>query len=317
MAHTIVDKATPPSAGGPAPGRRRPGDDLPPWMRKTSRPVSALKAVVITGICLVMLYPIVYVIVMSLASPRQARQGVLFPTEFSLDAYRAIFSGGVVTQGLWVSFLVTATGTILSLAMTSTLAWGLTRTRQVPGARVVLVLVLASMFFGAGIIPNYLLIKQLGLLDSLWSLILPGMISAFNLVVMRNFFMELPRELMESARIDGAGEWRIFLRIVLPLSRPIMAVMGLFYAVGYWNSYFNALLYINDPEKWPIQVVLQQYVIAASPIPGMTPNPDAPPPPAITLQMAIIVAATLPILLVYPFVQRYFTSGVLTGAIKG
>ncbi|GAB2874076.1 carbohydrate ABC transporter permease [Streptomyces mayteni] len=297
--------------------RAADGDDLPPWMRKTSKPVSALKGVVITGICLVMLYPIVYVIVMSLASPRQARQGVLFPTEFSLDAYRAIFSGGVVTQGLWVSFVVTATGTVLALTMTSTLAWGLTRTRDVPGARAVLVLVLASMFFGAGIIPNYLLIKQLGLLNSLWALVLPGLITAFNLVVMRNFFMELPRELMESARIDGAGEWRIFLRIVLPLSRPILAVMGLFYAVGFWNSYFNALIYLNDPDKWPIQVVLQQYVIAASPIPGMTPNPDVPPPPAITLQMAIIVAATLPILIVYPFVQRYFTSGVLTGAIKG
>ncbi len=173
------------------------------------------------------------------------------------------------------------------------------------------------MFFSAGIIPNFMLIKYLGLLDSTWSLIIPGLISAFNMIVIRNFFQGLPEELIEAARIDGAGEWRIFLQIVLPLSKPVLAVMGLFYAVGYWNTYFNALLYINDSEKWPIQVVLQQYVLAGVAIPGAVVSPDAPPPPGVTLQMAVIVLATVPILIVYPFLQRYFTSGVLTGAIKG
>ncbi|KPC70845.1 ABC transporter permease, partial [Thermoactinomyces vulgaris] len=121
-----------------------------------------------------------------------------------------------------------------SLAATSMLAWGLARTRQVPGAKAVLIMVLATMFFGAGIIPNFMLIKYLGLLDSTWSLIIPGLISAFNMIVIRNFFQGLPEELIEAARIDGAGEWRIFLQIVLPLSKPVLAVMGLFYAVGYW-----------------------------------------------------------------------------------
>jgi ABC-type glycerol-3-phosphate transport system permease component len=290
---------------------------IPPWMSPPSIWVRAVKAVVIALIVITMIYPLVYVIAMSFASPSQARAGVVFPTEFSLDAYRAIFNGGTVTQGLTNSLFITVVGTLLSLAATSMLAWGLARTRQVPGAKAVLIMVLATMFFSAGIIPNFMLIKYLGLLDSTWSLIIPGLISAFNMIVIRNFFQGLPEELIEAARIDGAGEWRIFLRIVLPLSKPVLAVMGLFYAVGYWNTYFNALLYINDSEKWPIQVVLQQYVLAGVAIPGAVVSPDQPPPPGVTLQMAVIVLATVPILIVYPFLQRYFTSGVLTGAIKG
>jgi putative aldouronate transport system permease protein len=297
------------------PVRRKPG--TAPWMKPPSVWVRGVKALVITLIVITMIYPLVYVIAMSFAAPSQARAGVIFPTEFSLDAYRAIFNGGTVTQGLSNSLFITVVGTILSLAATSMLAWGLARTRQVPGAKAVLVLILATMFFSAGIIPNFMLIKYLGLLDSTWSLIIPGLISAFNMIVIRNFFQGLPEELIEAARIDGAGEWRIFLQIVLPLSKPVLAVMGLFYAVGYWNTYFNALLYINDSEKWPIQVVLQQYVLAGVQIPGAMVSPDQPPPPGVTLQMAVIVLATVPILVVYPFLQRYFTSGVLTGAIKG
>ncbi|MEQ4209430.1 carbohydrate ABC transporter permease [Actinopolymorpha sp. B9G3] len=298
--------------------RRRRKADLPPWLNPPSLWVRALKALVITLIVITMLYPLVYVIAMSFASPAQARSGVVFPTEYSLDSYRVIFEGGTVTQGLRNSLWLTVVGTALSLAFTSMLAWGLSRTKEVPGAKAVLIMVLATMFFSAGIIPNYLLIKAFGLIDSLWSLIIPGLISAFNMIVIRNFFMNLPAELIEAARIDGAGEWRIFLQIVLPLSKPVLAVMALFYAVGYWNTYFNALLYINDAERWPIQVVLQQYVLAGVTIPGSVPVADQPPPPpGITLQMAVIVLATVPILIVYPFLQRYFTKGVLTGAIKG
>lgn len=297
---------------------RRRSAGLPPWMNPAPVWVRALKALTIVLIVLTMLYPLAYVIAMSFAAPEQARAGVVFPTRFSLDAYRVIFEGGTVTKGLGNSLWLTVVGTVLSLSASSMLAWGLSRTRQVPGAKAVLIMVLATMFFGAGIIPSFLLVKALGLLDSLWSLIIPGLISAFNMIVIRNFFMNLPGELIESARIDGAGEWRIFLRIVLPLSKPVLAVMALFYAVGYWNTYFNALLYIDDSEKWPIQVVLQQYVLAGVTIPGSLPTVDQPPPPpGVTLQMSVIVLATLPILVVYPFLQRYFTSGVLTGAIKG
>ncbi|WP_156925793.1 carbohydrate ABC transporter permease [Glycomyces arizonensis] len=302
----------------PEPVRRRRAAGLPPWMNAPPWWVRSLKTLAIVLIVLMSAYPLIYVIAMSFAAPEQARAGVVFPTEYSLDAYRTIFEGGTVTVGLRNSLWLTVVGTTLSLVFTSMLAWGLARTRQVPGAKAVLIMVLATMFFSAGIIPNFLLVKALGLLDSLWSLIIPGLISAFNMIVIRNFFMNLPQELIEAARIDGAGEWRIFLRIVLPLSKPVLAVMALFYAVGYWNTYFNALLYINDAEKWPIQVVLQQYVLAGVTIPGSLPVADQPPPPpGVTLQMAVIVLATVPILLVYPFLQRYFTKGVLTGAIKG
>lgn len=309
---TVGGKPVPPSV------RRRKKAGLPPWLDPAPTWLRALKGLVIVLIVLTMMYPLVYVIAMSFAAPEQARSGVVFPTEYSLDAYRVIFEGGTVTTGLRNSLWLTVVGTALSLTFTSMLAWGLSRTRQVPGSKAILIMVLATMFFSAGIIPNFLLIKGLGLLDSLWALIIPGLISAFNMIVIRNFFMNLPGELIEAARIDGAGEWRVFLQIVLPLSKPVLAVMALFYAVGYWNSYFNALLYINDSEKWPIQVVLQQYVLAGVTIPGSAPVADQPPPPpGVTLQMAVIVLATVPILIVYPFLQRYFTKGVLTGAIKG
>ena len=298
-----------------APRTRRPAG-RPPWMSRPSPTMQALKVAAIAMIAVVMLYPFLYVIAFSFADAGSVASGQLLPTSFSTAAYSSIFAGGVVTRSLLVTAGVTAVGTFLSVLFTSMLAYGLTRTRQVPFARAAMVLVLCTMFFGAGIIPNYLLIKQLGLLDSLWALILPGLISAFNMIVMRNFFMELPQELLESARIDGASELRIFLSIVLPLSKAVIAVIALFYAVGYWNSFFNALLYINDTAKWPIQLVLNQYVVQSNALTDLQ-APDRPAPPAQTVQMAIVVVATLPILVVYPFAQRFFTKGVLTGAIKG
>lgn len=288
----------------------------PPWMSRPSRGMQVVKFVLIAFIVLVMLYPFIYVIAFSFADRNSVSSGQLLPTSFSTSAYESIFAGGVVTRSLLVTAGITIVGTTLSLFFTATLAYGLTRTRQVPFSKTALVLVLCTMFFGAGIIPNYLLIKELGLLNSYWALILPGLISAFNMIVMRNFFMELPQELFESARIDGASEFRIFFSIVLPLSKAVLAVIALFYAVGYWNSFFNALLYINDTTKWPIQLVLNQYVVQSNALTDLQ-APDRPAPPAQTVQMAIVVVATLPILIVYPFAQRFFTKGVLTGAIKG
>jgi ABC-type glycerol-3-phosphate transport system permease component len=182
--------------------------------------------------------------------------------------------------------------------------------------RVILYLALFTMLFGAGMIPNFLLIKSLGLLDSYAAMILPGLISAFNLVVLRNFYLQLPRELIEAARIDGCNDRQIFTSIVLPLSKAVSAVIALFYAVGYWNTFFTALLYINDATKWPIQLVLNLYVVQGSPMPQIE-DPNHTPPQPESVQMAVVVLAVLPILLVYPFLQKYFTKGVLTGAIKG
>jgi len=253
---------------------------------------------------------------MSFASPEAAASGTFLPTSFSVQAYVSILKGGVVTRALIVSAAITIVGTALSMIFTTTLAYGLTRTKEVPFARPVLVLVLCTMLFGAGIIPNYLLVKSLGLLDSYWSLILPTMISAFNMVVVRNFFMELPGEILESAAMDGASEFRIFAQIVLPLSKSVLAVIALFYAVGYWNSFFNAMIYLNDSSKWPVQLVLNQYVVQGSTLTDLQPA-NMPPPPSQTIQKAVIVLSTIPILIAYPFAQKYFTKGVLTGAVKG
>jgi putative aldouronate transport system permease protein len=159
-------------------------------------------------------------------------------------------------------------------------------------------------------------VDLLGLVDSYWALILPTAISAFNVVILRAFFMEIPAELVESARIDGAGDGQILTRIVLPLSKAVLAVIGLFYAVGYWNAFFTALLYLNDSAKWPIQLVLRTYVVNQQQL-GVDQVGSGDLPPQEALQMAILVVSIVPILLVYPFVQRHFTKGVLAGAVKG
>lgn len=313
---TVVNTSAAVAPRVPDRPRRRRTPGRPPWMGRPSAPMQVMKAVAIGLTVLVMLYPFVYVIAFSFADANSVTSGALLPSSFSTAAYESVLAGGVVTRSLLLTAGVTVVGTVLSVFFTAMLSYGLTRTAQVPFSKAALVLVLCTMFFGAGIIPNYLLIKQLGLIDSLWSLILPGLISAFNMIVMRNFFMGLPQELFESARIDGASEFRIFFSIVLPLSKAVIAVIALFYAVGYWNSFFNALLYINDSSKWPIQLVLNQYVVQSNAMTDLQ-APDRPAPPKETVQMAIVVIATLPILLVYPFAQRFFTKGVLTGAIKG
>ncbi|MBL7253251.1 carbohydrate ABC transporter permease [Paractinoplanes lichenicola] len=289
----------------------------PPWMARPSWPVQALKAVVIGAIVLVMLYPLVYVVATSFSADTGTVAGTgLLPEHYSLQAYRSIFAGNVVLRSLLVSIGVTLIGTALSMVVSIGMAWGLSRTRDVPGSRFVLYAVLGTMLFTSGIIPNYLLVKSLGLLDSYWSMVLPVVANAFNIVVLRNFFMEIPRDLIDSAKMDGASEWQVLVRIALPLSKAVLAVIALFYAVGYWNDFFNALIYVNDHAKWPIQLVLNQYVVLGESI-----NQAGPPTtahlPVESLKMAVVVIATAPILVVYPFLQRYFTKGMLTGAIKG
>jgi ABC-type glycerol-3-phosphate transport system permease component len=226
-----------------------------------------------------------------------------------------------VVRALLVSVGVTLVGTALSMIVSTTMAWGLTRTRDVPGSKAVLYAVLGTMLFTSGIIPNYLLVKSLGLLDGYGAMILPVVANAFNIVVLRNFFMEIPRDVIDSAKLDGASEAQIFLRIALPLSKAVLAVIALFYAVAYWNDFFNALLYINDTTKWPIQLVLNQYVIQGESLnqAGGAGQGTAAAQrlPTESIKMAVVVIATAPILVVYPFLQRYFTKGMLTGAVKG
>ena len=240
---------------------------------------------------------------------------VMWPTGVTFSAYQAVLSGGVVTRAVLISIGITVIGTLLSLAATAGLAYWLSRPNAI-GAKPVLMLVLGAVLFSPGMIPTYLVVKQFNLLDSLWSLILPVLVNAFNVIVMRAFFQELPQELFESAAIDGAGSATILFKIVLPLSKAVLAVVGLFYAVAYWNAFFNALLFIQSSDKWPMALVLRTYVVNQTTIGGDQVSAEVL-PPQLSLQMAILVIAIVPILVLYPFLQRHFAKGVMIGAVKG
>ncbi|MEV0587272.1 carbohydrate ABC transporter permease [Nonomuraea sp. NPDC050310] len=285
-----------------------------------SPPVRAAKGVLLLLCCAVVVLPFAAVVATSLAGQAQINAAggyVLWPSPVTFDAYRAIFAGGVVSRALVISLLVTVVGTVLSLGCSTLLAYALSRPGSL-GSRPLLMLVLFTLLFSPGIIPLYLVVRQLGLLESHWSLILPVLINGFNVIVIRSFFLDLPRDLLDSARMDGAGELRVLWQIVLPLSKAVLAVVGLFYAVSYWNSFFAAQLYLNDSADWPLQLVLRTYVVD-----GSTMGVDNAaltgelPPPQQAMQMAVLVVSLVPILLVYPFLQRHFAKGVLVGAVKG
>jgi putative aldouronate transport system permease protein len=300
-----------------AAGRRRRTGSV---RTAAATPVRAVKGLVLLVCCAVVLVPFVAVVATSLADTQQVTEAggyVLWPKHPTFDAYRAILSGGVVTRALLVSIGITVVGTVLSLVCTTLLSYALASPGSF-GSRPLLLTVLFTLMFTPGIIPSYLIVKELGLLDSYWSVILPVLINGFNVIVMRSFFLDLPQDVLDSARIDGAGEFRVLLRMVLPLSKAVVAVVGLFYAVAYWNSFFTAMLYLNDASKWPLQLVLRTYVVDAAPLggDGLSLSGDAMPPQQ-SLQMAILVISLIPILLVYPFLQRHFAKGALIGAVKG
>ncbi|RZU19345.1 carbohydrate ABC transporter membrane protein 2 (CUT1 family) [Kribbella rubisoli] len=288
------------------------GVPMPGW------PMRIFKGLVLLVFCAVVIIPFVGVISTSVAPNKQINESgglVLFPKSVNFAAYESLFAGGVVTQALFVSIFVTVIGTVLSLTVSCLLAYALARPSFTAG-RPILLIVLFSMLFSPGIIPTYLTVKGVGLLDSIWALIVPTMISAFNVVVLRAFFMNLPNEITESARIDGAGELKTFTYIVLPLSKAVLSVIGLFYAVAYWNAFFSALLYLNDSKLWPLQLVLRTYVINDTQLGSAELGTELLPPQA-SIQMAILVVSIVPILIIYPFLQRHFAKGVLTGAVKG
>ncbi|MFF1818228.1 carbohydrate ABC transporter permease [Kribbella sp. NPDC058245] len=289
----------------------------PIWKENPSPGYQAIKAVILGGFALAIVVPILVVISTSLASDEdiiKAGGYVLWPSHPTVKAYQTLFSGGLMGRAILVSVFVTLVGTAIALAVTIALAYA--TSRPVLFGRPVLLMVLFTLLFAPGIIPMFLMVKQLGLLDSLWSLILPGALGAFNFVVLRTFFMNVPGELLESARIDGASDFMILRKIVMPLSKAVIAVVGLFYAVGFWNAFFNALLYLNDTSKWPVQVILRTYVLQGKSLSADQLGVEPLPQPQ-SLQMAVVVVALVPIAMVYPFLQRHFTKGVITGAVKG
>lgn len=278
----------------------------------------AINAFLLLLIALSMLFPFVYIFAVSFSSLEEVLKNelLLWPKEWVTDAYRYILSSEQFIRSFFVTVFVTVVGTLVNMAFTSTMAYGLSR--PVPGRRYLLFMVVFTLLFSAGMIPTYMVVRATGLIDSLWALILPVAINPFNLIVMRQFFLNIPEELHEAAIIDGANYLQIFWRIILPLSKPALAAISLFYAVVHWNNYFSAILYINDPAKWPLQVILRQIVIVNEPnaaLQGGQQLIENPPPPE-TVQMAAILLATLPILFVYPFLQKYFVKGVMLGSVK-
>ncbi|TVY12017.1 carbohydrate ABC transporter permease [Paenibacillus cremeus] len=265
------------------------------------------------------LFPFVYILATSLAPLSQVLRGglILWPQGITWDAYHTIFSNRHFVGSLWITIFITVLGTFVNLLFTTFMAYPLAK-KRLKGRSVILFLVLFTMLFSGGLIPSYMIVKSLGLLNTVWSLILPGAISAFNLIIMKNFFQSIPEELEEAARIDGCKNLGVLFRIVLPLSMPALATFTLFYAVGHWNSFFGAVMYITKSNLWPIQVVLRQMIIEGSTqefLEALS-SADKQVVPA-TIKMAAIMVATVPILLVYPFLQKHFAKGVLLGSVKG
>lgn len=273
--------------------------------------------ILLAAIGLSMVLPLIHIIAQSLSNNVAINAGEVsfWPVGFTLGSYKLILQDPTIWLGFRNSAILTVFGTLINLFMTTTLAYPLSRPEYL-FRKTILIMVLFTLIFSAPLIPNYLLVKQLGLLDTLWALMLPMAISAFNLFVMRSFFMNLPVELLDSARMDGCGEFRILWNIVLPLSKPAMATMGIMYAVGHWNRYAEAVFYIDSRNWIPLQVRLREIVFTdqfgqsdVSSELMLFLSPEG-------IKMAVIVVATVPILLVYPFLQKHFIQGMMVGSVK-
>lgn len=282
-----------------------------------------VSAYVILGlVSLLTLFPFWYEIVASFSSSRAITSGevYLWPIEFNTVAYKRLFDDGQLLMAMGNTIVVTVVGTVLNMVMTILAAYPLSRKRLM-GRSGLLVFITMTMLFVAGLIPNFILIKSLGIMNSYWAVWLPGLISTYNMFVMKTFMEGLPGEIEESASIDGAGDWRILMQIYLPLCKPILAALSLFYAVGWWNSYFNVMLYITESTKLTVMVKLYQMVNAVDSnlLNSMNGN-EALEQVLLTpegLKAAAVVIVVTPILCVYPFLQKHFVKGVLIGSVKG
>ncbi|MGW7681064.1 carbohydrate ABC transporter permease [Kribbella sp. NPDC054772] len=282
-----------------------------------SRVFDVLNAVLLAGLGVVTVLPLLYVLAGSFATESEisSRPFFLWPHKFVTDTYHYIFSTDTFVRALLTTVAVTAVGTVIQLLLTLTMAYPLAK-RFLPGRTLVLNLVIFTLVFSGGMIPTYLVVRNLGLLDSYWALILPLAINPFYLIVVKSFFQELPEALEEAARIDGCNELNVFLRIVLPLSKPIIATFSLFYAVGIWNDYMSPLLYIDDNKKWTLQMIVRQLTAANADSANVLQQLETVTFPEQGLKFAVVVVATLPILFFYPFLQKHFAKGVLIGSVK-
>ncbi len=284
-----------------------------------SRIFDAGNAIFMIFSSIITILPFLYVLGCSFASEKEilSRPFFIIPSEFQLEAYKYIFSSNTLPKAFLISVFVTVAGATTAMFFTLTMAYPLSK-KGLAGRKVILSLVTFTLVFGGGMIPGFLVIKSIGMLNTYWSLILPGALSTWNLIVVKSFFEALPQELEDSARVDGCSSLGTFVKIVLPLSMPVIATFTLFYAVGYWNDYRSSLLYMTDYKNWPLQLVLRQIVLMANGnIDGASFDADYTLPPMEAIRNAVIVFGTLPILLIYPFLQKHFVKGIMIGAIKG
>lgn len=276
---------------------------------------------------LIVFYPLVYMISASISDPKYVGSGEmwLWPKGITFDGYKRVFENSSIWTGYGNTILYTVVGTTINLIVTLPAAYALSR-KDFVGRNFFMGMFMVTMFFGGGLVPTYLLVKQLGMINSMWAIVIPSAASIWNIIVSRTFFQSsIPKELQEAAQIDGCTNMRLFIRIILPLSMPIVAVMALFYGVGNWNSYFSALIYLNDSAKYPLQLVLRQIlvlqemsaqgggVIDASTAAAMNSKAEI----AALVKYAVIIVATVPVIVIYPFLQRYFVQGVMIGSVKG
>lgn len=290
--------------------------------RKTAseRIFDSFNALFMVILMFVTIYPFLYVLFASISEVSQivAHRGILLrPLGFNLASYKAVFENEMVLIGYSNTIFYVVVGTLVSLFLTILGAYGLSR-KNLYWGKLITVLIIFTMFFGGGLIPTFLLVKNIGLYNSRWAIIIPSAISTWNLMVMRTYFSSIPMDLQESAKIDGAGELKILLRIIIPLSAPVIAVMVLFYGVGRWNSWFSAMVYLRERRLYPLQLILREILLINEAL--LVATDDAQLDKlgvAETIKYATIIVATVPILMVYPFLQKYFVKGVMIGAIKG
>ena len=282
---------------------------------------NVINGILMAIVIIITLYPLVYVLALSLSSSEYVQAGMvsIFPRGFNIEAYKQVFADNHFWKSYGNTIVYTVLGTALNLAFTSTMAFALSR-RDLIGRKPLNMLVVFTMFFSGGLIPNFLLVKNLHIYNTIWAVLLPGAINTYNMIIVRTFMQQLPEEILESGRIDGANDLQLFSKIVLPLSKPSLATIGLYYAVDHWNAYFYPMLYLKDKSKYPLQVLLKEMIVdedlsslsqgAAEIVGNMQPTSDM-------LMGASIIIALIPILCVYPFVQKYFVQGVMIGSVKG
>lgn len=272
-------------------------------------------------IMVIVLYPLLFIVSASVSDPSKVLNGDvwLLPEGVNADAYVNILQNDQIWSGYGNSILYAVVGTVINIIMTILAAYPLSRP-DLPLRGGIMVMITMTMFFSGGLIPSYLLVKELGMVDTMWALIVPGAIATYNLIVMRTYFQSsIPWELQEAAHMDGCSNWRLLVSIILPLSKPILAVMVLFYAVGHWNSFFNALIYIRSEDKYPLQLVLREILLISqsAQVDGGSVGLEKQILLAESIKFAVIIVSSLPVLIMYPFVQRHFVKGVMIGSVKG